>query len=43
MRSQYQMYTTSAVISEDQKEVVSKKSMNQFLKKINNKVTDVDL
>ena len=37
------MYTTSAVISEDQKEVVLKKSMNPFLKKINDKVNDVDL
>ena len=32
------MYTTSAVIGEDQKEVVLKKFMNPFLKKINNKV-----
>ena len=37
------MYTTSAVIGEDQKEVVLKKFMNPFLKKINNKVNDVDL
>ena len=37
------MYTTSAVISEDQKEVVLRKSMNPVLKKINDKVNDVDL
>ena len=32
------MYTTSAVISEDQKEVIFKKFMNPLLKKVNVKV-----
>ena len=37
------MYTTSAVISEDQKEMICKKFRNPFLKKVNVKVNDVDL
>jgi len=37
------MYTTSTAISEDQKGVVLKKSVNPFSKKLIDKVKDVDL
>ena len=37
------MYTTSTVISEDQKGVVLKKSVNPFSEMVNDKVNDVDL